>query len=80
MEGEYNVYFTNELDDAFGWVVKPGILYEGLSKGWARSIVKHLRKEAWKNGHWFMTYWFDTPEQMNEEMSMCNQYGCVYYE
>lgn len=76
---EYNIYYTNDLDDAFGFVVKPSILYKNLSKSWARSIVKHLRKEAWKKRQWFMTYWFATEEQMAEEMRICDQYGRVYY-
>lgn len=80
MEGEYNVYFTNELDDAFGCVVRPSILHKGLSKAYARAIAKHLQKEAWEKGHWFMTYWFATEEQMAEEMSICDQYSRVYYE
>ena len=60
MEDFYVVYFYNALDDGFGFDPGPGRLYTHLDRPTARSIVKHLRKEARRKGtDGFMDYWYE---------------------
>ena len=61
MDGFYIVYFYNECDGEFGYDPGPGVLHRHVDKATARSIVKHLRKTARKNGtDGFMDYWFES--------------------
>lgn len=60
MENFYVVYFYNALDGDFGFDCGTGKLYTHLDRPTARSIVKHLRKEARRKGtDDFMDYWYE---------------------
>ena len=60
MENFYVVYFSNALDSNFGFGSVFGQLYTHLDRPTARSIVRHLRKEARRKGtDGFMDYWYE---------------------
>ena len=60
MENFYVVYFSNALDNNFGFGSVFEQLYTHLDRPTARSIVRHLRKEARRKGtDGFMNYWYE---------------------